>query len=282
MKKLALETPRFDWYQATIETTPDELIYRASRLLADEPPKSISPRLGFDRGLEFRKGGTRSAVLYHGGIHDNPHMMASGEDASALAGLLRGAGLPHRVSRADVCVDTDTPGSFKRMFADLRRLVRENGKLSATWMGNPDDAQAGATYYVGSAASEVRARLYEKGKQMKDADRPHWTRYEIQARPQRERKSWASTASEWDILGSAFWARQFATDTLAMAVSAPPKRQARVSDLERALRAAGVQYGPRHMELLERHGGDLAAFTAEIIARAGNRGLLPESVEGVI
>lgn len=279
--KMALESPRFDWYQATVLTSPDELIYRGSRVLADEPPRSIPPRLGFDRGLEFRKGGTRSAVLYHGGIHDNPHMMASGEDAPALAGLLRGAGLLHRVSRADVCVDTDTPKSYKRMYAALRSLARESN-LTATLMCNPDDAQAGATYYVGSQTSEVRARLYEKGKQMKDALRPDWVRYEVQARPQRERKAWTSTASEWDILGSALWSRTFALQTLSVATVAPPKRQPRVSDLERSVRAAGVQYGRRHMELLERHGGDLAACMAEIIARAENRGLLPESVEGVI
>lgn len=279
--KMALESPRFDWYQATVLTSPDELIYRASRMLSDEPPRSISPRLGFDRGLEFRRGGTRSAVLYHGGIHDNPHMMASGEDAPALAGLLRGAGLPHRVSRADVCVDTDTPKSYKLMYSALRSLARES-KLTATLMCNPDDAQAGATYYVGSQSSEVRARLYEKGKQMQDALRPDWVRYEVQVRPQRERKSWTATASEWDILGSAQWSRRFAAETLSVAAEAPPKRQPRVSDLERSVRAAGVQYGRRHMELLERHGGDLAACMAEIVARAENRGLLPDSVEGVI
>jgi hypothetical protein len=279
MKKLELEPPRFDWYQATVETSPDELIYRATSALANEPLVAITPRHGYDRGLEFRRDGARSAVLYHGGIHDNPHIMASGEDAPSLAGLLRGAELRHRVSRADVCVDTDTPGSYKRMYADLRRLVRENGKLSATLMCNPDDAQAGATYYVGSPASEVRARLYEKGKQMKDPLRPHWVRYEVQARPQRERKAWTSTASEWDILGSALWAREFARDTLALGVSAPPKRSERVSDLEGSLRALSRQYGRRLDELAQKHGGDMASVGAELLLRAGNqRGLLPEGV----
>lgn len=279
MKKMAFESARFDWYQATVDTTPDDLIHRATAALSNEPPAPITPRHGYDRGLELRRDGSRSAVLYHGGIHDNPHIMASGEDAPALAGLLRGAGLPHRVSRADVCLDTDTPGSFKFMYAALRRLVRENGKLSATLMCNPDDDQAGSTYYVGSPASEVRARLYEKGKQMKDADRPHWVRYEIQVRPQRERKAWTSTASEWDILGSALWARDFARDTLSLSVSAPPKRSERVSDLEGSLRALSRQYGRRLDELAHKHGGDMSALGSELILRAGNqRGLLPEGV----
>lgn len=279
MKKMAFESARFDWYQATVETSPDELIHRASSELANEPFVSIAPRHGYDRGLELRRDGSRSAVMYYGGIHDHPHIMASGEDAPALAGLLRGADLVHRVSRADVCLDTDTPGSWKVMYAALRRLVRENGKLSATLMCNPDDEQAGATYYVGSPASEVRARLYEKGKQMKDAARPHWVRYEIQARPQRERKAWTSTASEWDILGAALWAREFARDTLSLSLSAPPKRSERVSDLEGSLRALSRQYGRRLDELAQKHGGDMSTFGAELILRAGNqRGLLPEGV----
>lgn len=277
--KLALEPARFDWYQGTVEMPSDDLIDLATTVLGDERPVPASARNGYARGWEIRREGARSAVVYEGGIHEHPHVAASGENAPPLARFLRGAHRPHRVSRADVCVDTDTPGAFKRLCTALRTISRDAG-LTATLMHNPDDAQAGATYYVGSKTSEVRARLYEKGKQLPEAERPDWVRFEVQARPQRERKSWASEANEWDLLGSAQWSRRFAAETLSVAATAPPTRSERVSDLEGALRTLSAQYGGRMLELLEQHGGDVAAFGLELALRAQNGGRLPESERG--
>lgn len=277
---LALEPPRFDWYQGTVEMSSPELIDLALTVLGDESPVLAPARNGYARGWEIRKDGARSAVVYEGGIHDHPHVMATGENAPPLANLLRGSSRTHRVSRADVCVDTDTPGAFENLYTALRGIARTSG-LTATLMHNPDDGDAGATYYVGSKSSEVRARLYEKGKQLPEAERPNWVRFEVQARPQRERKSWASEANEWDVLGSAKWSRRFAAETLAIAATAPPTRTERVSDLEGALRALSAQYGRRMLELLERHGGDVGAFGHELVLRAENGGRLPDG-EGVI
>ena len=279
--KMALEPPRFDWYQGTVEMPSDYLVDIATTVLGDERPVPAPARNGYARGWEIRKEGARAAVVYEGGIHEHPHITASGENAPPLANFLRGSTAPHRVSRADVCVDTDSPGAFKSLFGALRTLTKDSG-LTAVLMHNPDDGQAGATYYVGSKTSEVRARLYEKGKQMPDAERPDWVRFEVQARPQRERKSWTAQADEWDVLGSAQWSRRFAIETLSAAATAPPTRSERVSDLEGALRTLGSQYGRRMLELLEHHGGDVAAFGLELALRAQNGGRLPESGEGVI
>lgn len=277
--KMALEPPRFDWYQGTVEMPSTHLIDLATTVLGDEHPVPAPGRNGYARGWEIRKEGAKSAVIYEGGLHDHPHITASGEDSPQLANFLRSSSHKHRVSRADVCVDTDTPGAFKNLFKALRTISRDAG-LTATLMHNPDDGQAGATYYVGSKTSEVRARLYEKGKQLPDAERPHWVRFEVQARPQRERKSWASEANEWDLLGSAQWSRRFANETLSAAASAPPTRTERVSDLEGALRTLSLQYGRRMLELLAHHGGDVAAFGLELALRAENGGQLPEPERG--
>lgn len=252
----------------------EHLIDLATTVLGDELPVPSPGRNGYARGWEIRKEGSRSAVVFEGGIHEHPHITASGEDAPPLANFLRGSVHKHRVSRADVCVDTDTPGAFDSLCGALRTLARTSG-LTATLMHNPDDAEAGATYYVGSKTSEVRARLYEKGKQLPEAERPHWVRFEVQARPQRERKSWASEANEWDLLGSAQWSRRFAAETLSVAATAPPTRSERVSDLEGALRTLSAQYGRRMLELLELHGGDVASFGLELALRAENGGQLP-------
>lgn len=259
----------------------DHLIDLATTVLGDESPVPSPGRNGYARGWEIRKDGARSAVVYEGGIHEFPHAAASGETAPDLANFLRGSSHRHRVSRADVCVDTDSPGAFDHLCTALRTLAKTSG-LTATLMHNPDDAEAGATYYVGSKTSEVRARLYEKGKQLPEANRPDWVRFEVQARPQRERKSWASDATEWDLLGTAQWSRRFAAETLAAAGTAPPTRSERVSDLEGALRTLTGQYSKRLLELLEHHGGDVAAFGLELALRAENGGRLPESGKGVI
>jgi hypothetical protein len=277
--KIALEPPRFDWYQGTVEMSSKHLIDLATTELGDEHPVPAPARNGYARGWEIRKEGSRSAVVYEGGIHEYPHVVATGENAPPLANFLRRSPRNHRVSRADVCVDTDTPGAFKSLFTALRSISRDAG-LTATLMHNPDDGQAGATYYVGSKTSEVRARLYEKGKQLPDAKRPHWVRFEVQARPQRERKSWTAEAAEWDVLGSAQWSRRFASETLAVASTAPPTRSERVSDLEGALRTLSAQYGRRMLELLEHHSGDVASFGLELALRAQNGGRLPEAERG--
>jgi hypothetical protein len=279
--KMALEPPRFDWYQGTVEMPSDHLIDLATTVLGDEHPVPAPARNGYARGWEIRKQGARSAVVFEGGLHEYPHITASGENAPPLANFLRGSTHRHRVSRADVCVDTDSPGAFKSLFKALRSISKE-ANLTATLMHNPDDGEAGATYYVGSKTSEVRARLYEKGKQLPEAERPHWVRFEVQARPQRERKSWTSQANEWDVLGSAQWSRRFAAETLSAASTAPPTRSERVSDLEGALRTLSAQYGRRMLELLEHHGGDVAAFGLELALRAENGGRLPEPAKGVI
>jgi hypothetical protein len=258
----------------------DDLIELAAEVLGDERPKPAPARNGYARGWEIRREGSRSAVVFEGGTHDFPHVAATGENAPPLAELLRSSSQSHRVSRADVCVDTDTPGAFTDMFEALRQITRTSN-LTATLMHNPDSGEAGATYYLGSKTSEVRARLYEKGKQLPEAGRPHWVRFEVQARPQKDRKSWAAGATEWDLLGYAHWSRRFAAETLAVAASAPPTRSERVSDLEGALRALSVQYGRRMLELLERHHhGDVGAFGLELALRAANGGRLPDAGRG--
>lgn len=257
----------------------DDLIDLAATVLGDEFPVPAPARNGYARGWEIRREGARSAVVYEGGLHEYPHVAASGENAPSLANFLRSSTRPHRVSRADICVDTDTPGAFQDLFGALRTIARTSN-LTATLMHNPDDGGAGATYYVGSKTSEVRARLYEKGKQLPEAERPDWVRFEVQARPQRERKSWASVANEWDLLGSAQWSRRFASETLSGASTAPPTRTERVSDLEGALRTLSAQYGRRMLELLEQHGGDVSAFGLELALRAQNGGRLPEPERG--
>lgn len=266
---LSTEPARFDWYAATVETAESGLVERAVTVLGDEPPRLIAGHHGYARGWEIRREGSRSAVVYAGGAPEWPHIVGTGGDAPGVADLVRGSGMPaHRVARVDVCVDTDTPGAFGLLLAELRDRIG----VAKAYLIQPDLAADGATYYVGAKASEVRARLYEKGKQMGSGTRPHWVRYEVQNRPQKHRKAWAATASAEDLLGSARWARRFAGEVLGVAGAAPPVHAERVSDLDGAIATMCQQYGKRLLELLGVHGGDVEGFALELLDRAQNGG----------
>jgi hypothetical protein len=277
--KVVHEPPVFDWYQGTVEVPGDDLVDLARTALGDEAPRLVAGRNGYSRGVEIRRGGCRSALVMLGGIHEHPNLLGTGPDATAVASLLRrrsSQGLncfPHRVSRVDVAVDTDT-GGFEHMCLGLRA---HRGTSKARLIHDPDHASEGATFYVGSGSSEVMARLYEKGKQLPEAGRPDWVRYEVQLRPQKSRKAWAAGASEVDLLGVARWSRGFASEYLGLEGQAPPPRSRRVSDLEGALQTIGSQYGGRILELAEYHDGDLGAVGEELVLRAMNGGRLGDS-----
>lgn len=263
---LSTEPARFDWYGATVETAPLALVEQLGTVMADERPVRVDGRHGYAYGWELRRDGSRAAVVYAGGASEWPHVVGSGSDAVQVARLIRSEGMPvHRVARVDVCVDTDTPGAFAVMLEGLRSV----SKAVSAYMIVPDRAEEGATYYVGAKTSEVRARLYEKGRQLDSLERPHWVRYEIQVRPQKVRKLWAASASEDSLLGSARWGRRFALDTLGLAAPAPPVRLARVSDLQNAIETMRHQYGGRLLELIELHDGDLAAAMSHLLGDLG-------------
>lgn len=269
---LTLEPPRFDWYAATVETAPETLLELAATSLGDEAPQLVKGQNGYAHGWEIRRAGSRAAVVYGGGVHDRPHIVGTGQDAESVAGLLRRrhGRVPHQVARADVCVDTDTPGAYVELRGQLlERLGSARGHELV-----PHDPDDGATTYVGRYSSEVMGRLYEKGKQLPRADRPDWVRFELQLRPQKARKHWAATATPVDLLGAARWSRRFAEEVLALAAARPPARSERVSDLDGAIETMTRQYGARILELLDVHGGDPATFTLELALRAENAGRL--------
>lgn len=261
-----VEAPRFDWYSCTFHDSARRVVRKLASHMSDTSPVEVPGQYRFRTGHELRFGGTRSAVVYSNGPDEHPHVVASGLDAETLAQWARSADAPaHTVARADVCVDSDSPAAWETMLWGLRDLLSPTVKAV---MMVPDRADDGATYYVGSPTSEVRARLYEKGKQMQSVERPDWVRYEVQYRPQKTRKTWAATAEREDILHASRWSRRFAETVLDIAGHAPPARQERVADLERALDACAAQYGRRMHEWLGLNGGDLEGLALTLLERA--------------
>lgn len=256
--------PAFDWYAGTIARPELHVLDVFASALADEPPLPTRASNGFGHAWELRREGRRCAVVSGGGQHEFPHVVGTGEDAPAVARVARS--FPHRVSRVDVCVDTDEPTAYDRLRTDLLRVGRAHGAGSRE-ITSPNDPAAGRTLYIGSVKSQHMARLYEKGKQLVDEDRPGWVRYELQIKPDKARKDWASTATPLDLLGAAEWSRAFAAAALSLDPQRPPTRTRRVSDLDGALEACTAQYGGRLMELLALHGGDVEAFALDLLSR---------------
>lgn len=261
---ISTNAPALDWYAATVTRPENVVLEHFAVALADEKPIATRATNGYGHAWEIRREGRRCALVSGGGQHEFPHVVGTGDDAPAVARLART--MPHRVSRVDVCVDTDVSDAYDTLRAGLLQTARATG-TSVREITSPLDSTAGRTLYAGSPASEHMARLYEKGKQLEDSERLGWVRYELQLKPQKARKVWAATASPLDLLGAARWSRRFAAEHLGLDPALPPVRPARVSDLDGALAALADQYGNRLLELLMLHRGDLELFALDLLTR---------------
>lgn len=265
---ISTNAPALDWYAATVARPEDQVLDSFVTALADERPVPTRPANGYGHAWELRRSGRRCALVSAGGQHEYPHVVGTGDDAPAVARLARS--FPHRVSRVDVCVDTEDRGAYETLRTALLPLARAHG-TSAREITAPNDPTAGRTLYVGSTKSDHMARLYEKGKQLASETRPGWVRWELQIKPKKGRKEWAATASPLDLLGAAAWSRAFVTSCLHLDPARAPIRPERVSDLDGALNALTSQYGGRLLELLGVHRGDLEAFALDLLARIDNK-----------
>jgi hypothetical protein len=261
---ISTNAPALDWYAATVKWSEGDVLDTFTTALCDEHPVPTRPSNGYGHAWELRRSGRRCALVSGGGQHEFPHVVGTGDDAPALARLTRS--MPHRVSRVDVCVDTEEGGAYETLRTDLLRVGTAHG-TSAREITSPLDASAGRTLYLGSTSSEHMGRLYEKGKQLPAEDRPDWVRWELQVTPKKGRKDWAAVASPLDLLGAAQWARVFAASSLDLDPARPPVHPERVSDLDGALAACAVQYGGRLLELLALYHGDLAACMLDLVTR---------------
>lgn len=231
--------------------------------LADEPPRSMQKGLmQYGRGVEIRNGGTRVARCRWDGVNPLPHVEATGQNAPALADLLRAEGLEHRLSRVDVCVDVMDQGAIGPLVEAARAFDRER-KRRRRMIHDPDDPAEGVTYEVGSRKSEHYTRIYDKGaEQGTGADH---ARFELQHKPHgTTRKWWCSMASPEQILGVSPLARAIGP-MLSMHLDPAPARTRRLADDDRAWIVHNQQWLPlMRRRLRDEHGGDMQAFLTEI------------------
>lgn len=240
---------KFDWYQATIpqdaSRVADTLRHhldgcRDIRSLAKGGNGYLDTRVFIDaRGDELGR------MLSGGNLH--PNVRATSHRSPDMARTIRANWPEHRVTRLDVALDYTGEGAFDHLHAIAREVVDRN-RLKSGLMFQPDLLERGRTYRIGSPASPVMVRLYEKGLHESTRDRredPDWTRLELQVRPQKAAKSTFATVSPMDAWGATRWTSQLIE---AVVGDEPPRIDAsprQESEWERTQAALVQQYG-RH------------------------------------
>lgn len=257
----------FDWYQATVRAPVDDLL---------EALGSASERVGLTHGRGHH-GYAHSTILeaadgfraqvWHGGSHEYPHAVLTGEAAQPGAELIRSAFPEHFVTRADAREDFGDAGAFDRILPELLHVAKGH-RVKVDTRGDHLLTLEGRTVYLGAPSSACRQRLYDKAAELrakfaadpvKLAQVPeHLARLEAQVRPQtlESRRAFA-TIEPLAVMGSSAWLREVWQRVAGLELEpvqvGKPWRQA---DDERAYAYLLAQYGG----LLKRVCADLGSW----------------------
>lgn len=257
----------FDWYQATVRAPVDDLL---------EALGGASERVGITHGRGHH-GYAHSTVLeaadgfraqvWHGGSHEYPHAVLTGEAAQPGAELIRAQFPEHFVTRADAREDFGDAGAFDRILPELLQVAKGH-RVKVDTRGDHLLTLEGRTVYLGAPSSACRQRLYDKAAELrvkfaadpvKLAQVPmHLARLEAQVRPQTlEAKRAFATIEPLAVMGSSAWLREVWQRVAGLELEpvqvGKPWRQA---DDERAYAYLLAQYGG----LLKRVFADLGSW----------------------
>lgn len=200
---------RFDWYQATLPRELEPLrVLGWARCFGE--PKPCKAMHGYDVAFDC---GSQVKILYggHSGQY-GVHVIIHGGDACQEAVESFRAAFPvHRPSRVDVCLDALGDDAWKEM-SGLGRKAALKHKIQTMVYGDWLEKKRGRTLYIGGRKSIYRARIYEKGHEMrikgKMPDAPlDWVRLEFQIRPPRHNREVVATMTPDQLARSGRWAR---------------------------------------------------------------------------
>lgn len=233
--------PVWDWYAATVEAGPDEIL---ADLLAQHDLADIRPGPGlhgYQRGALVGRGSNVFARLLWGGNGDGTHIWATGAHAPGMAAYARASHLGHRVTRYDSAIDFR--GAPWPTVEAVCLHVADAHRVGVTHVGDFHRGESGRTLYLGAPTSVVRVRLYEKG--IKEGGDPLWIRAEVQVRPKRNREAAGelSTVGAW---GASRWSADLLSELTGLTVDRYRcGTLRRPSDAERAVSFMQRQYGER-------------------------------------
>jgi hypothetical protein len=252
-----LDSPRFDWMQATVREDPAEV----SQVLAGTLGADLEPARGLNgyhrSNVVKRRDETLARVLY-GGPNGWPHVIVTGAATDDVAPVIRGAWESiHEVTRFDSAQDFVKDGGYDLLHA----LILEVGgahKLTYSEQMSVVNGVRSRTCYLGAPASRVRVRLYEKGMmyaQSGVAAESAWVRLEAQIRPtgQNARREAAQldAAGAW---GMSRWTRELALRAMQLDVAPVTMQLRREPDYLRSIRHLEVQYRATLLRAVEVEG----------------------------
>lgn len=255
----ALDLVRWDYYSGSLDDPLDaDLVVSALASALDAAPRMGTPRHGYQRCVELRQGDRQLVQVMSGGNHDTPYVQASGASSGSVARVIR-ANWGHRVSRVDACVDFDSSGAWDAVCGQALAVARMRGiskQQAGDWLDPHQRRGDGRTLYVGGNSSAVRARVYEKGRQLPDAGRPDWVRAEVQVRPAKAAKEMVSSLDPRGAWGASAWSGELLERLSGEAV--PPARVVTYTEPDGARSYAALlrQYGRTLERLAEEYGGD--------------------------
>lgn len=281
---------RFDWYQATIEDTPQAAIEALKKLghevrQADSMAKAYRYKQGWE--IHHNQRGV-VAKIFAGGNGEKPHALASSDATDEFVDLVRGQWPDrHLVTRMDAAQDFHEAGAYRKLHRVARKVAREH-RMAFSGIRDELNDTAGRTQYIGSKKSDYFGRLYEKGweqlakcrllpgTQAKDYKSitntitgeqvvpGDWVRLELQARPQgeeaRRTAALATAAQAWTFTD---WSQHLAREALGLDLERIYIRTHKTSKDEEALRWLCKQYGGM-LSRLQADLGDWACVGLEI------------------
>jgi hypothetical protein len=254
----------FDWYQATVAAPVDDVLERLMGL-------SDTARLFHGKGFHGYAHTTTVqgpdgdlGKVWHGGTHDLPHVLFTGDTAQPGAEMIRASFPEHFPSRVDACEDFGDPGAFDRILP-VMLSVAESQRVKVQCHGDWALEMKARTLRLGAPTSATIQRLYDKAAELrgKFAADPirlakvpeHLTRLEAQVRPQtREARQKFATIEPMAVMGSSRWLREVWRGVAGLELE--PVQVGKVwrqSDDDRAYSYLLAQYGG----LLTRLCGDL-------------------------
>lgn len=275
----------FDAYNASVLGDPVHVLdYLEQALLdagfqtqrADGPPVKFYDR----NALIVDENGHRLLSLRYGGQNGTPFVECKGAASIPVAAELRAQFPQHFPSRIDSAIDLRGEGVFHQLLA-LARSVEARGIKLDLWGADPSNPDRGTTIYLGSRRSPFFVRIYQKGLKhaeemgLSGADIPdglrHWVRVELEFKPQkRPAKIRARSLTPLALWGCSPWVRRFAMDALSIDAERVTMHEKRESNLDRSFRYSAVQFGPTHLQMIERLG--LEAYLERWLGMIGHQG----------
>lgn len=255
----------FDWYQATVPASVDDVLEACMGLSGGSWLVHSKGMNGYAHATSIDSPDGLLGKVWHGGTHEKPHALFTGDQAEAGSQCIRASFPEHFVSRADPRMDFIDATAYDRIEAVMADVARSN-RVKVGMQGDHKVRMEGRTFELGAPSSAVRERLYEKTAEQKakfafdpvrlSAVPEDWVRLEAQIRPQtREAKLRFATIEPVAAMGSSAWLRAVwlgvVGSELAPVQVGKPWRQ---SDDDRAWSFLLAQYGGLLTRKLQDHG----------------------------